>query len=223
MGKIKKNTTNKLMKITEKKSPIKTRSTTKLIHSFKQKEIASIPVRITRLKKEKPKVKIQQNRPTVELTNRLVNKVNFDKVKIVEAKEIVSIPARVTRSKEKKSNGNIQQIAPAVESTKRLVKRVDFVKVKTFKENDIILAKQKYSSPWPARILNIQEDKVTVFFFGDKRTGTVSSFELYDFIKSIDALKSFLALKKPRGYITGIREVEALLKIPHTHSVFNTI
>lgn len=85
------------------------------------------------------------------------------------------------------------------------------------------MAKQKYSSPWPARILNIQGDTVWVYFFGDKRTGPVSSSELYDYVKSIEALKSYLAVKKPRAFITGIREVENLLKIPRANSVLNTV
>lgn len=39
----------------------------------------------------------------------------------------------------------------------------------------IILAKQKYSCPWPATILNIENNKVLVHFFGDNRTGKLPS------------------------------------------------
>lgn len=108
--------------------------------------------------------------------------------------------SRITRSKTEKSVGDSQlvvQVPPPIEQENlRIVKRVDFVKVKTFYTNDIILAKQKYSLPWPAQILNVDKDKISVYFFGDRRTGFVSSSELYDFRKSSPALKSIISKKK---------------------------
>lgn len=76
----------------------------------------------------------------------------------------VNVSPRITRSKIIKSPSpiKIQLEASSVESTKRIVKRVEFVKLATFKKNDLILAKQKYSIPWPARILDIKREKVTV-------------------------------------------------------------
>lgn len=95
-----------------------------------------------------------------------------------------------------------------------------FVKLTNYKENSIILAKQKYSVPWPARILKVSKDRIKVYFFGDKREGTVNSSEIYDFKQSVDAVKLVLSSKKtPRGYATGIREIELLFGIPISHTI----
>lgn len=222
MGKAKKNTKKRLLKKAEIKSPIKTRSTAKLIHSLKQKEIVSVPARATRLREKKSNINIQQITPAVESTKRPVNRVGLDKVK---SKEIVPVPVRITRSKTEKPKDSVEKKTPTVVPTKQLVKRVAFVKAKTFNQNDIILAKQKYSTPWPAIVLNIQKERVFVYFFGDKRSGYVSSSEIYDYAESIRALKSYLVLTKkiPSGFITGVREVEALLKIPQENSVLNVV
>lgn len=134
---------------------------------------------------------------------------------------------RITRSSTKKSQNTVQQVqevAPAIEpSKKRIVKRADFYKLNTLEKDLIVLAKQKYSIPWPARILKVEKDKVLVYFFGDKRTGFVSSVEIYDYIKSFHALQSIiLSKKKPAGFVTGVREVELLLGISAADSVLNT-
>lgn len=98
-----------------------------------------------------------------------------------------------------------------------------FVKLHNYEENSIVLAKQKYSVPWPARILKVCKNKIKVYFFGDKREGTVSS-EIYDFKLSADAVKQvFLSKKSPRGYATGLREIEILFGIPIEQSVINTV
>lgn len=130
--------------------------------------------------------------------------------KLDKAIDLVKPTPRFTRSQEKKSLIDVQLVAPTIEQTK-IVKRFDFIKLKTFNENDIVLAKQKYSYPWPSRVLKVEKDKVQVFFFGDKRTGFVSSSELYDFTKSFNALKSLLSSKrKSLAFVTGVREVEAV-------------
>lgn len=154
-----------------------------------------------------------------------MNRVGLAKEKKEEPKEIVAVPIRITRSKVEKPKERVQKKSPAVAPTKQLVKRVDFVEVETFKKNDVILAKQKYSTPWPARILDIRKDRIFVYFFGDKRTGYVSSSELYDYVKSIRALKSYLSLAKkiPSGFLAGVREVEILMNIPQEDSVLNAV
>lgn len=87
-----------------------------------------------------------------------------------------------------------------------LVKRVEFVKCAIHEINSIVLAKQKYSIPWPARVLNIEKRKVFVHFFGEKRDGFVDQAKIYDFVKSANAVKSiFLSKSRTRGYITGAR------------------
>lgn len=96
------------------------------------------------------------------------------------------------------------------------------VKLSTFKVNDIVLAKQKYSCPWPSRVLRIRKDRVLVYFFCDKRNGTVDSTEIYDYAESYSGLKFLLfGQKQPETFALGVREVELLLGISDGNSIFN--
>lgn len=105
-----------------------------------------------------------------------------------------------------------------------VVKREQFVKLNIFEKNSIVLAKQKYSCPWPARVLEIEKNKVLVFFFDDKRNGFVSRFEIYDFLKSSRAIKSIITSKRvPRCYLTGVSEIELLLGINKEQSILNDL
>lgn len=129
-----------------------------------------------------------------------------------------------TRSQKKNPLNDVSiSIAPStVKTENRIVKRHDFIKLREIAINTICLAKQKYSQPWPALILKIENEKTLVHFFGDYRVGYVQSTEVYDFIKSIAAIKSSLTKKRnPRGYVSGLKEVEYLLKIDSSLSVFN--
>lgn len=118
------------------------------------------------------------------------------------------------------------EFVPTIEKNKNLciVKRQPFVKLNCFEKNAIVLAKQKYSCAWPARVIEIEKGKVLVSFFGDKRQGFVSLAEVYDFVKSAEAVKSIISSKKPpRGYITGVKEIELLLGVNKEKSLFNEI
>lgn len=120
---------------------------------------------------------------------------------------------RITRSKVQKPKTIVQQVTPSVEPAKKsIVKRADFVQSQSIKKDDLVLAKQKYSFPWPARVLEVKKNKTFVHFFGDKRNGFVDTTEIYDFVKSSAALKSLVcSKKKPRAFLTGLREVELML------------
>lgn len=101
---------------------------------------------------------------------------------------------------------------------KKIVKRANFIKLENFDKNSLCLAKQKFSCPWPARVLKIEKNKVLVQFFGDKRIGYVHPSEIYDFVKSSQAIQLILSSKKkPRGFVTGVVEIELL------YSIFNKI
>lgn len=133
---------------------------------------------------------------------------------------------RRLRSREKKPPIAVPPVAPAVGPTKlkqQIAKPVVCVKLSKFKVNDIVLAKQKYSCPWPSRILRVQKEKVFVYFFGDKRSGFVDSTEIYSFCESFVGLKSLLVQKQPINFYTGVREVELLLGLNGVHSVFHTL
>lgn len=102
------------------------------------------------------------------------------------------------------------------------ISTIRFVKCNDFKVGSIVLAKQKYSIPWPSKVLEIESERVFVYFFGDKRSGYVSKIEIYDFIWSATAIKSsIISKKKPRSYTTGIMEVEMLIGIPSEKSLLN--
>lgn len=132
-----------------------------------------------------------------------------------------------TRSKillpEKEETILKKKIESNEKSSSALVKRTEFVKLSNYKVDSIVLARQKYSIPWPSRILKIKKDKICVYFFGDKREGLVNSNEIYDFKKSAVAIREVILLgKKPRGYVTGLREIEILLNVPDKESITKT-
>lgn len=175
-------------------------------------------------KKIEREVKSQLEIPQ-RVTRSLKIKKTLSNSKLQEEKNPNSNSKRVTRSVDKSAQSYVvpDLVTPSfVRNESRIEKRVNFIKLEKFEINTICLAKQKYSSPWPAQILEIEEDKILVHFFGDKRVGYVESTEVYDFIKSSGAIQSILfAKRKPRGYITGVVEVERLLKIDSAHSILN--
>lgn len=190
-----------------------TRSASKLVEIVAVKKLRAIEnsekteARVTRSSKSK------ENNGTGE---------KVQKVEIVE-----KLAPRITRSSNKKPPTTVQPVAPPVEPKKKkaIVKRAEFSRMKSFAVNDLVLAKQKYSIPWPARILEVKRDKVLVFFFGDKREGFVPSSDIFDFIESLPALRSIVLTltKKPRGFLTGIRDLELLLDVRSTESVLNAV
>lgn len=101
---------------------------------------------------------------------------------------------------------------------------IRFVKLHHFKVDSIVLAKQKWSIPWPAKVLVIEKKRTFVYFFGDKRNGYVENTEIYDYILSTKALKSKVTSKKTqRTFLTGIAEIELLLDIPSAQSLLNEV
>lgn len=140
------------------------------------------------------------------------------------------IETRTTRSNTKSvllplHKGEIAVEKNVVSNSKSVaIKREEFVKLPNYAVDSIVLAKQKYSITWPARILQIQKEKIRVYFFGDRREGFVSPFEIYSFKNSTAALKELIATKnKPRAYLIGVREVELLLQIPEERSLVKSL
>lgn len=139
-----------------------------------------------------------------------------------------------TRNKSKKiekivinNDSNKQQLQNSDDKLKKQTKslsvsKTQFIKLNNFKVNSLVLAKQKYSYPWPARVLEIHSEKVKVFFFGDKRCEFVPINEIYDFILSMNATKATIASKKKqKTYLTGIAEIELLFGIAREDSLLN--
>lgn len=217
-----------------------TRSNTSeiLLKSKEQKKSASeIPPRVTRLlkitevssklaKKTEHKEN-NQHQISNRVTRSLKSKEVIFKSNIEEEKKQNFDLRRVTRPLKKNSQSNdVSSSIPVsfVRTENRIEKRHIFIKLESFGIGSICLAKQKYSCPWPARVEKIEGDKILVFFFGDKRVGYVESSEIYDFTKSLKAVESILFAKRiPRGYKTGVVEIEYLLGIDNTQSILNKI
>lgn len=109
---------------------------------------------------------------------------------------------------------------PKIQTKSLVSTKTQFVKLNDFEVNSIVLAKQKYSFPWPAKVLKIEKKRVFVYFFGDKRSGHVGRDEIYDFILSSKGIKSIIASKKTeRSYATGVAEIEMLLGITSENSL----
>lgn len=183
----------------------------------KEKNIEKIPSqRVTRLSKtvhlDTPRVSTAKNLKTASESG----------PKIVEKRKY---PTRSLKISEKSTQSNgidsCQMSSLETDSLKkntenRIVKRADFVKLENFEKDCLCLAKQKFSIPWPARVLSIEKKKILVHFFGDKRVGYVQPSEIYDFTKSLPAIQSIaLSKNKPRSFITGLNEIKLLLQINH--------
>lgn len=78
--------------------------------------------------------------------------------------------------------------------------------------NQLVLAKQKYSVPWPSQIKEIGSKSVTVYFFGDGRCGPVKIDDLYSIEHSHDIMTDCLK-RNIRNYRKGIIEMERILNI----------
>lgn len=208
-----------------------TRSGKKYFHKLKTASTKSnsFEPKATRSSEEKNQAIRQVSHTTCESSNGIVPRATRYRKKNSHTIELVStdpqqsssrkspeFEPKITRLKAKSFSANEHVLAKTQEKSSLVsVKRPEFVKLTNYDIDSIVLAKQKYSIAWPARILEIKKDKIRVYFFGDKREGFVNPSEIYDFKKSAEAVKAVISAKiKPRGYLTGIRETEMLLGIP---------
>lgn len=85
--------------------------------------------------------------------------------KIVEREKYLTRSSKVsdelTQSNEINSSQNSNVVTDSLKKNteKRIVKRENFVKLDNFEEDSFCLAKQKFSIPWPARVLKIEKKK----------------------------------------------------------------
>lgn len=211
----------------------KTRSQTQNLNlkKIEENKKCSIPIKAKENKRNCEKKNITKAKEVYSVrTTRSTQKVAEEK-NAAKTDDIQSNSVRITRSKSNiasvKKIESISYNLPHAKSNEKniVVERVDFIKLNEFKENSVVLAKQKYSQPWPARVVKITKKKVLVYFFGDRREGCVDSQEIYDFRKSAEALKLVLKSKQKKcdGYLAGIREIEMLLEISYEESLLNAI
>lgn len=85
-----------------------------------------------------------------------------------------------------------------------------------------VLARQKYSVPWPSKILSIRAKYVDVYFYGDGRRGPVERAEITLISESNDVILKCLRKKIP-NYLKGIIELERLTNVPDNLSITNLI
>lgn len=209
---------------TAKKNKLK-RSQTEIGVKISKKEKTSRVIesvsftRVTRSKKT-----VLSDSPRARHSPKILKKPSKSVRKIEEKKTYFT---RSTIKPSEKPAQNLENVSlkKKKEEEKKIVKRVDFVRLDNFEVNTICLAKQKWSFPWPARVLEIEEKKVLVYFFGDKRVGHVEPIEIYDFVNSSQALRAVIPAKKKSkpSFITGLVEVERLLQIDSNHSLLNSI
>lgn len=86
----------------------------------------------------------------------------------------------------------------------------------------LVLAKQKYSVPWPSQILTVKKDSVHVYFFGDERCGLVQKCDLFSIADSRDIIINCLNRKNEiADYRKGIIQMERILGVPDSLSITN--
>lgn len=85
---------------------------------------------------------------------------------------------------------------------------------------DIVMAKMKSFSAWPGRIEGFTKDKkrAQIYFFGTHDIGSVEVKEIVAFNRSENMIR-LLLLRVNGPFHKGILEIEALLGIPHEHSL----
>lgn len=141
---------------------------------------------------------------------------NFENT-LPKSKKTIDIDTNSNQQQQQNSDDKPKTQTKSLCSVKK-----QYVKLHDFKVDSVVLAKQKYSVPWPSKVLKIERERVFVYFFGDKRSGYVPKNEIYDFILSVNAIKSTIASKKNhRSYTLGIAEIEMLMGIKSENSLLN--
>lgn len=61
-----------------------------------------------------------------------------------------------------------------------------------------------------------------MFFFGTNETGTVDTKNVKLFVDSHEEVRRLLKRNDPK-FIKAVREIEGVMCIPESHSIFNTL
>lgn len=131
-------------------------------------------------------------------------------------------PKRIVKEQPKRESSPIP-IKEKKKSTALIKPWQKMEKVKIEVEiGQLVLSKQKYSVPWPSKVLAIRSKTIDVHFYGDGRTGPVKCDDVYSIPHSYDIILDCLRRKIP-GYSKGIAELERVMKIPAEASFFNFV
>lgn len=90
------------------------------------------------------------------------------------------------------------------------------------KVGQLVLAKQKFSSPWPSRIVAIKKESVDVYFFGDGRCGSVKKCNLFSICESKEIIVNCMK-RNLTNYRKGIIEMERISGVPDHLSLTNFV
>lgn len=118
----------------------------------------------------------EQNRTTIEVSN----ESNASSISIIPRDSLQrSAKQQTKREMNQTTNSNSNKNLPAKPKTIALKRneKGDFLKVVEVGQN--VLAKQKYSVPWPAKVVAIRSKSVDVYFYGDGRCGPVKRIDIF--------------------------------------------
>lgn len=90
------------------------------------------------------------------------------------------------------------------------------------KIGDMILAKMRGYSPWPARVSEFTASKknIVCFFFGTQNTGSVGVNNVIPFANASEIVR-LICLKNVNGFTKGVREIEIECGVPDALSCLN--
>lgn len=73
----------------------------------------------------------------------------------------------------------------------------------------VILCKMKGFCPWPARVISIENTKITVQFFGGKKQTHITTVKnIFNFTDSLALIDGYIKGRKSPDYAKAVREAE---------------
>lgn len=108
-----------------------------------------------------------------------------------------------------------------IEEAWRVSKKQKKEKNIVFSEHQIVLAKMKLYSPWPAKILSFTRNgkSSTVYFYGTHNSGRVNESELVNIEDAQELIRLLLLRQNLHGFRKGILEVEHEMNVPEELSI----
>lgn len=87
----------------------------------------------------------------------------------------------------------------------------------------IVLCKMRGFAEWPGTITDIQNNLISIKFFGDNTTHKAAKNNFFTFEDCTDIILNHLRTKKNTLYAKSVKEAEYVLGIPHEKSIFNQV
>lgn len=89
---------------------------------------------------------------------------------------------------------------------------------------DAVMARMRGFLPWPALVQSIGSNNktVTCYFFGTCNSGPVGSKNIIPFGEAREIIR-LVALRSPKRYIKGVKEIEIVHGVPPEMSCLNEL